>query len=1297
MGKRNKIAKYKPSIGSAVVRTFRKPFLITAPMALVIDSGVRLIQPLLIGRIVKYLAAADEDHLQGVSYDVAAYCVAGLIASTIIILVVIHHSFVFHLRYGNNARQAITQLVYKKVLRLSMSSFQETDVGQILNILANDMNRFEEVAFWSLYLFIAPMASIICLAITYYFMGTSSLSGFLILILFIPFQGIMGRLFSRFRRNSTRITDTRVNLMSEIVSAMKLIKVYCWEQPFARIINDIRTKEIDAMKKTYFLEGVNSAVFFVATKVILFACFITHVLRNGSLDAEMVFVTMSIYNVIRVPVTRLLPNAVGLTGECLVALSRVNNILLLEERPDDQNGNSSNSLAKVNRGVISMENYRGKWTKKVSHNNLQDINLKINPGELLMVVGSVGSGKTCFLYSLLNEIEKVSGSCNINGSISYAPQDTWCFGGTVRQNILLLNQMNRQRYKEVIDVCGLERDLTLFDLGDKTFVGEKGYNLSGGQKARVSLARAVYNDADYYLLDDPLSAVDSKIANHIFDKCIKEYLKEKTVVLVTHQLQFLQKADKIAYLKDGKLNAFGEYNDLINNSPAFIKFLDKVEKEEARKESMTKEKSLSIRGLEEVNGIDIHSIIDKRLRGQTKTRASSIIESGNDAATSEVVEFEENFQGKEQDNSNDRQEKIAGGAVNKMVFWDYFKSGGSYILIMFVVFTTLTSQALYHYTDLWLAAWTQADYSKVLKEEIEDKGVNRSALDWSLSEEQKSLASQSIFHDPNYNIILYTILTILLFLASFSRILSSLYLSLKCSINLHDKIFRRLLRAPLTFFENNPLGRILNRFTRDIGIIDVNIPRTMVEFNLSFCDCLGIILVSILVKWYMIFPTIILFICSLPIREYYVRTGRDLNRLDSVARSPVYHHLTATYDGLITIRAFKLQERCEQQYLRYLSDSTACRFLVFYATRVLAVILDLFAIVYVICICIVLMETPKGTIPGGDAGLILSQSLLLIGAFQYCVRMSSDLENQMTSTERVLEYGNLPSEAELRIEGKVEDKNWPAKGNIVFKGVSLKYTPDLPPVLKDLTFRVKPGEKIGIVGRTGAGKSSLISILFRLVEPEGQVLVDGVDIKTLGLHELRSKVSIIPQDPSLFSGTVRDNLDPFKEYNDSHIWEALSEAHLTVTIRAMGGLDAKVSEGGGNLSVGQRQLLCMARALLKKNKILVMDEATANVDQETDDLIQKTIKTTFVNNTVLTVAHRLNTIIDMDKVLVMDAGRVVEFDEPYTLLRDITGVFYSMVRQTGPEFEKMLHSMAEKSHFDKLNKIEKRKHAVGDL
>ena len=459
----------------------------------------------------------------------------------------------------------------------------------------------------------------------------------------------------------------------------------------------------------------------------------------------------------------------------------------------------------------------------------------------------------------------------------------------------------------------------------------------------------------------------------------------------------------------------------------------------------------------------------------------------------------------------------------------------------------------------------------------------------------------------------------------------------------------------------------------------------------TFCNVIGIIITSAIVSPYLIIPAIVLAIISIPFRKFYLRTGRDIQRLDAIARSPVYSHISTTFDGLTALRAFGLQERFERQYLQYMNDATSTRFLVLSTGRGYSFCLDIFALAYICAVNMFLMVFPDG-IPGGDVGLVLSSVLVLIGLFQSTVRKTADFETQMVSCERVLEYGTLQSEAPLTFDHQKNPhfekklKNWPQKGSIKFNKIYVSYdVNEEKPVLKDVTFKIKGGEKIGIVGRTGAGKSSLISVLFRLVEPSsGDIVIDNIDTQLVGLHELRNKISIIPQDPVLFSGTVRRNLDPFNLYDDTQLWAALNDANLSSAVHDMtGGLEGRIVEGGLNLSVGQRQLLCLARALLKNNKILVLDEATANVDLETDELIQKTIKTNFKGCTVITVAHRLNTIIDMDKVMVLDAGRVVEFDEPFTLLSKGHGYFHSMVRQTGDQFCKLLYSLAKNAYYKK--------------
>ena len=490
---------------------------------------------------------------------------------------------------------------------------------------------------------------------------------------------------------------------------------------------------------------------------------------------------------------------------------------------------------------------------------------------------------------------------------------------------------------------------------------------------------------------------------------------------------------------------------------------------------------------------------------------------------------------------------------------------------------------------------------------------------------------------------------------------------------------------PHNFHRIFDLGRILNRVTRDIGIVDQVIPSSFVDLVNCVLNVSGVLVLSCVLNYYLIIPCVILACAAVPIRDFYIRTARTIQRLDSIARSPTYDHVSATLHGLAAVRAYRIEQKLEDQFFRYVSDSVACRFFVMSTQRALGFLMDFLSNLYILAvICVVLAS--KDVLSGGDGGLMLSSSLQIMGFFQYCIRLSCDLETQMISCERVMEYNNIVPEAPLKIAGKEADPLWPSKGAIVLKKVFLWYSKSMPPVLNDVNLRIDSREKIGVVGRTGAGKSTLVSVLFRLVEADGTILIDGVDIRSLGLHDVRNKISIIPQDPVIFSGTIRHNLDPFGRHPSDSIWDALQESNLDVAVKAMpGNLDANVSEGGSNLSVGQRQLLCLARALLKKSKILVCDEATANVDHETDELIRKTIRTKFNHCTVLTVAHRLNTIIEADKVIVMDAGRVMEFDEPYNLLGNADGLFSAMVRETGVEHAKMLRKQAEDAFFLRHN------------
>lgn len=579
--------------------------------------------------------------------------------------------------------------------------------------------------------------------------------------------------------------------MGEIIAAIKLIKVYCWEKPFSDVIRKIRKDEIQLMKWTSLLKGTNSALFFVACRIMLFATFMVHLYRGGDLTADTVFVTMSLFNAIRLPVTNQFPNAVGLGAESLVACKRIQKILLLPEKQE----NSRNQLS-GDRGSVEVVNYSGKWNKGSPSDNLKKVSIEVKPKELVVVIGSVGSGKTCLLHALLNEIETTSGTCRLSGKVSYAPQESWCFMGTIRENITLGETdraFDQRRYDDVIRVCSLDRDLQLFPEGDKTFVGEKGYTLSGGQKARLSLARAVYNNSDIYLLDDPLSAVDPHVANHIFQECIRKYLSDRTVILVTHQLQFIEQANRIICLKDGSTLISGTYEEILKSGIDIISHLEEEKIPEEEK----------VGSGEELRPTRSRHPSESRSRRLSRISRRSSIARSITASVYDDHGFEDDD---EIDELELHAEIKSEGSVKAKVYWDYIRSGATIPSVIVLIIALVVPQIVFQYTDLWLASWTK-DY------EI-DPSLNQTSTHRELRSEWK-------------NVVTYSALIFSLFISAFFRVICLYLICLRCSIKLHETIFSNLLRAPMLFFETNPTGRVLNRFTRDLGQIDQKVPPTM--------------------------------------------------------------------------------------------------------------------------------------------------------------------------------------------------------------------------------------------------------------------------------------------------------------------------------------------------------------------------------------------------------------------------------------------------------------------------------------
>lgn len=1217
----------KPSLTKAIVKCYWKSYLILGIFTL-IEETTRVVQPIFLGKIIDYFEKYDPDDSAALH---TAYGYAAVLSLCTLILAILHHLYFYHVQCaGMRIRVAMCHMIYRKALRLSNSAMGKTTTGQIVNLLSNDVNKFDQVTIFLHFLWAGPLQAIGVTVLLWVEIGISCLAGMAILVILLPLQSCIGKLFSSLRSKTAAFTDARIRTMNEVITGMRIIKMYAWEKSFADLITNLRKKEISKILGSSYLRGMNMASFFIANKVILFVTFTTYVLLGNKITASHVFVAMTLYGAVRLTVTLFFPSAIERVSEAVVSVRRIKNFLLLDELPERKAQEPSDGKA-----IVHVQDFTAFWDKALDTPTLQGLSFTARPGELLAVVGPVGAGKSSLLSAVLGELPPTSGLVSVHGRIAYVSQQPWVFSGTVRSNILFGRKYEKERYEKVIKACALKKDLQLLEDGDLTVIGDRGATLSGGQKARVNLARAVYQDADIYLLDDPLSAVDAEVGKHLFQLCICQTLHEKITILVTHQLQYLKAASHILILKDGEMVQKGTYTEFLKSGVDFGSLLKK-ENEEAEPSPVPGTPTLRNRTFSEAS-----------IWSQQSSRPSlkDGVPDAQDAENTQAAQPEES-----------RSE----GRIGFKAYKNYFSAGASWFFIIFLVLLNLMGQVFYVLQDWWLSHW-----------------ANRQGA---LNDTKNSNGNVTGTLDLSWYLGIYTGLTAVTVLFGIARSLLVFYVLVNASQTLHNRMFESILKAPVLFFDRNPIGRILNRFSKDIGHMDDLLPLTFLDFIQTLLLVVSVIAVAAAVIPWILIPLVPLSIIFVVLRRYFLETSRDVKRLESTTRSPVFSHLSSSLQGLWTIRAYKAEERCQELFDAHQDLHSEAWFLFLTTSRWFAVRLDAICALFVIVVAFGSLVLAK-TLDAGQVGLALSYSLTLMGMFQWSVRQSAEVENMMISVERVIEYTDLEKEAPWECR-KRPPPGWPHEGVIVFDNVNFTYSLDGPLVLKHLTALIKSREKVGIVGRTGAGKSSLISALFRLSEPEGKIWIDKILTTEIGLHDLRKKMSIIPQEPVLFTGTMRKNLDPFNEHSDEELWKALEEVQLKEAIEDLPGkMDTELAESGSNFSVGQRQLVCLARAILKKNRILIIDEATANVDPRTDELIQQKIREKFAQCTVLTIAHRLNTIIDSDKIMVLDSGRLREYDEPYVLLQNPESLFYKMVQQLGKGEAAALTETAKQVYF----------------
>uniref|UniRef100_A0A2K5I7F9 ATP binding cassette subfamily C member 9 n=1 Tax=Colobus angolensis palliatus TaxID=336983 RepID=A0A2K5I7F9_COLAP len=1226
-----------PSIWLAMYRAFGRPILLSSTFRYLADL-LGFAGPLCISGIVQRVNETQNrtNNTTGISETLSskeflenAYVLAVLLFLALILQrTFLQASYYVTIETGINLRGALLAMIYNKILRLSTSnlSMGEMTLGQINNLVAIETNQL----MW--FLFLCP--NLWAMPVQVDLLNSRPLHGPAFLI------------------HLDDYSTERLKKTNEILKGIKLLKLYAWEHIFCKSVEETRMKELSSLKTFALYTSLSSKL--LATRI-------TNSLGNNLKPAE-AFASLSLFHILVTPLF-LLSTVVRFAVKAIISVQKLNEFLLSDEIGDDSWRTGEGSLPfesckkhtgvqpkTINRkqpGRYHLDSYEQSTRRlrptetediaiKVTNGyfswgsglaTLSNIDIRIPTGQLTMIVGQVGCGKSSLLLAILGEMQTLEGKVhwsNVNESepsfeatrsrnrysVAYAAQKPWLLNATVEENITFGSPFNKQRYKAVTDACSLQPDIDLLPFGDQTEIGERGINLSGGQRQRICVARALYQNTNIVFLDDPFSALDIHLSDHLMQEGILKFLQDdkRTLVLVTHKLQYLTHADWIIAMKDGSVLREGTLKDIQTKD---------VELYEHWKTLMNRQDQ----ELEKDMEADQTTLERKTLRRAMYSREAK-------------AQMEDEDEEEEEEEDEDDNMSTVMRLRTKMPWktcWRYLTSGGFFLLIL-MIFSKLLKHSVIVAIDYWLATWT-SEYS-----------INNTGK----ADQTYYVAGFSILCGAGIFLCLVTSLTVE-------------WMGLTAAKNLHHNLLNKIILGPIRFFDTTPLGLILNRFSADTNIIDQHIPPTLESLTRSTLLCLSAIgMIS--------YATPVFLVALLPlgiafyfIQKYFRVASKDLQELDDSTQLPLLCHFSETAEGLTTIRAFRHETRFKQRMLELTDTNNIAYLFLSAANRWLEVRTDYLGA------CIVLtasIASISGSSNSGLVGLGLLYALTITNYLNWVVRNLADLEVQMGAVKKVNSFLTMESE---NYEGTMDPSQvpeyWPQEGEIKIHDLCVRYENNLKPVLKHVKAYIKPGQKVGICGRTGSGKSSLSLAFFRMVDIfDGKIVIDGIDISKLPLHTLRSRLSIILQDPILFSGSIRFNLDPECKCTDDRLWEALEIAQLKNMVKSLpGGLDAVVTEGGENFSVGQRQLFCLARAFVRKSSILIMDEATASIDMATENILQKVVMTAFADRTVVTIAHRVSSILDAGLVLVFSEGILVECDTAPNLLAHKNGLFSTLV------------------------------------